>query len=313
MPATEVGDRLIDEIELAFKEESELPQVIDASERDDANPWLHPPDANSSDPIELAAYAIWDSMAAVARISQLVCTKTSYTIRTEAVRTERDRLPHQPLQAYMDADNIERHTIPWQQILMFFTRTQGAHEWASPNYKFTKRQRAAWNSLWRLAQPGVSPSPARSATARSAIARSATASLATASSDHNSEHLESEDQPTQRIASESPVNRQNSTESPFQLAPIDSACLIFRIELLNHRIKVEDYENTLVCATAVLGRGETGWRTAESYPPILSKLIKVARFMVVHKALKLDSTAEAMLYQLAEYQMAGDWDTENRS
>src|SRR3954466_8658842 len=40
IPATEVGDRLIDEIELAFTEESELPHVIDASERDDANPWL---------------------------------------------------------------------------------------------------------------------------------------------------------------------------------------------------------------------------------------------------------------------------------
>jgi hypothetical protein len=326
MLATEVGDRLIDQIEQAFTEESELPQVIDAGERDDANPWLRrtqwavylrgidpqhlidcvqAPDADSSDPTEMAASAIWDAMAAVARISQLVCTKTSHTIRTEAVRTERDRLPHQPLQAYMDADNIERHTIPWQQILMFFTRTQAAHEWASPNYKFTKRQRAAWNSLWKLAQPGASP--------RSAIARSATAS-----SDDNGEHSESEhsesdteNQPTQRIASESPANRQNSTNSPFQLAPIDSACLNFCIELLNHRIKVEDYESALICATAVLGRGEAGWRTAESYPPILSKLIKIARFMVVHKALKLDSTAEAMLYQLAEHQMAGDWDTES--
>jgi hypothetical protein len=204
----------------------------------------------------------------------------------------------------MDADNIERHTIPWQQILMFFTRTQATHEWASPNYKFTKRQRAAWNSLWKLAQPGASPSLG--------IARSA--SLATASlDDTSSEHSENgpEDQPIQRIASESPANRQNSTNSPFQLAPIDLACLNFCIELLNHRIKVEDYESALICATAVLGRGEAGWRTAESYPPILSKLIKIARFMVVHKALKLDSTAEAMLYQLAKHQMAGDWDTKS--
>ena len=132
-------------------------------------------------------------------------------------------------------------------------------------------------------------------------------------SSSESEHSESEteDQPTQRIASESPANRQNSTDSPFQLAPIDSACLNFCIELLNHRIKVEDYESALICATAVLGRGEAGWRTAESYPPILSKVIKIARFMVVHKALKLDSTAEAMLDQLAEHQMAGDWDTES--
>ncbi|OQD63803.1 hypothetical protein PENANT_c446G07609, partial [Penicillium antarcticum] len=73
-----------------------------------------------------------------------------------AVRTERDRLPHQPLQAYMDAENIERYTIPWQQILMFFVRTQASHEWASPYYRFSKRQRLAWNSLWKLAQPGFS-------------------------------------------------------------------------------------------------------------------------------------------------------------
>ena len=59
-------------------------------------------------------------MATVGRISQLVCTKASHIIRTETVRTERDRLPHAPLQAYMDADNIERHTVAWQQILMFF-------------------------------------------------------------------------------------------------------------------------------------------------------------------------------------------------
>jgi hypothetical protein len=69
---------------------------------------------------------------------------------------------------------------------------------------------------------------------------------------------------------------------------------------------VEDYESALIYAMAVLGRGEAGWRTAESYPPILSKVIKIARFMVVHKALKLDPTAETMLYQLAKHQMAGD-------
>ncbi|KAJ6078253.1 hypothetical protein N7467_008006 [Penicillium canescens] len=81
----------------------------------------------------------------------------------------------------MDADNIERHTIPWQQILMFFTRTQAPHEWASLNYKFTRRQRAA----------------------------SATARLDDNSEHSESEHLESdtENQPTQRIASESLANQ----------------------------------------------------------------------------------------------------------
>ncbi|KAJ5861945.1 uncharacterized protein N7529_009255 [Penicillium soppii] len=102
-----------------------------------------------------------------------------------------------------------------------------------------------------------------------------------------------------------------SSSDQSSLTSLDSACLDFCIELLNHRTKVEDYESALICASAVLGRGEAGWGTAQSYPPILSKVIKIARFMVVHKALKLDPTAEKMIHQLATHQMAGEWDTES--
>ncbi|KAH3309181.1 hypothetical protein KXW17_008446, partial [Aspergillus fumigatus] len=49
-----------------------------------------------------------------------------------------------------------------------------------------------------------------------------------------------------------------------------------------------EYESALVCAMAVLGQGEAGWRDPESYPLILSCVIKVARFMVVQKALWMD-------------------------
>jgi hypothetical protein len=42
-----------------------------------------------------------------------------------------------------------------------------------------------------------------------------------------------------------------------------------------------------VCALAVLGVKEDGWKGAEQYPPILSAVIKVARFMVVQQALEL--------------------------
>ncbi|KAJ5742585.1 uncharacterized protein N7511_011337 [Penicillium nucicola] len=184
---TVLGDQVLDQIEQAFTERQSQPQTIQASQRDEANPWLRrtqwavylrginpqdlrdsvqAPNANSAISAEKAASAIWDSMAVIARISQLICTKTSQSIRTEAVRTERDRLPHQPLQAYMDAENIDRHTLPWQQILMFFARTQATHEWNSPKYRFSKRQRAAW--IWRLAQSGVDTSPRRSDRASSA-------------------------------------------------------------------------------------------------------------------------------------------------
>lgn len=95
------------------------------------------------------------------------------------------------------------------------------------------------------------------------------------------------------------------------MAPIDIACLDFCIELLNQRIQVEDYECALICALAVLGRGERGWRDAESYPPILSKIIKIGRFMVVHKAMRLDPKACEMMQLLRDHRMAGDWVVES--
>jgi len=165
-------------LEDAFTEQQAHQGVIEPGERDEANPWLRrtqwavylsgldpqqlvncvqrPSEADTDD--DRAAAAIWDSMEAVARISQKVCSRAGHTIRIEAVRTEREQTPHTPLQAYMDEENIVRHTIPWQQVLMFFVRTQTHHDWVSPHYRFTERQRKAWRALWRLARADQSRS-----------------------------------------------------------------------------------------------------------------------------------------------------------
>jgi hypothetical protein len=67
----------------------------------------------------------------------------------------------------------------------------------------------------------------------------------------------------------------------WAMTDIKKACLEFCIELLNQRHRSHEYESALVCAMAVLGQGETGWRDPESYPLILSQVIKIVRFMVV--------------------------------
>jgi hypothetical protein len=71
------------------------------------------------------------------------------------------------------------------------------------------------------------------------------------------------------------------------MSPIQEACLDFCVELLNMEIEFSEYESALVCALAVLGVSETGWRGPDSYPPILSATIKCARFMVVQKAVHM--------------------------
>lgn len=69
---------------------------------------------------------------------------------------------------------------------------------------------------------------------------------------------------------------------------LEQACLEFCIKLLNQQYRVQEYESPLIYTMAVLGRSEHGWRDADSYPLILSWVIKVARFLLVQKALWMD-------------------------
>jgi len=271
-------------------------QTYQASSIDEANPWLRrtqwaaylkitpqglphllasieTPDETREGP-EGAVRAIWEAMASVARISQRITKQTGHLIRIEAVRTEKDQSPHQPLQAYMDEEQIQRHVEPWQQVLMFFARTQVDHEWPSPPYRFTARQQRTWQALWRLAQDiRGSPDP---------------------------------------IETETQGDRTGDrTDDQYQMTPIQVACMDFCIELLNDRIRAEEYECALICALAVLGRGRDRWRDAESYPPILSKMIKISRFMVLHKALRLDPHAEQILDYMRDRQEVQAWAIES--
>ena len=72
------------------------------------------------------------------------------------------------------------------------------------------------------------------------------------------------------------------------MSELEQTCLVFCIKLLNQIYHAQEYESALVCAMAVLGRREFGWRDPESYPPILSRVIKVAQFIIVQQTLWLD-------------------------
>lgn len=83
--------------------------------------------------------------------------------------------------------------------------------------------------------------------------------------------------------------------------------LRFCIELLNQTYYAQEYESVLICAMAVLGRGESGWRDSKSYPPILSRVIKIARFMIIPKALWLDPDVVQIIDTWQRPQNCADW------
>lgn len=68
------------------------------------------------------------------------------------LKTRRHQTRYQPLQPYMDASTLAKYSQPWKQVIIFFVRAQIEHEWDSPVYEFTARQRHTWKRFWREAR-----------------------------------------------------------------------------------------------------------------------------------------------------------------
>lgn len=84
------------------------------------------------------------------------------------------------------------------------------------------------------------------------------------------------------------MDPEESEPEPFELRPIEIALLEFYIDLLRQKIRNDEYRCTLICVTAVLGYSPFGWATPDNFPLKISSIIKISRFLVLHKALQLD-------------------------
>jgi hypothetical protein len=125
----------------------ERPELLACIEQPNPDP------KKDEEPVEAV---IWEAMGGLAQFSQdSVIDQTGVFVRLESVRTEKHQTRYQPLQPDMDKNAIVEHARPWQQMLMFFARTQRGHEWKSPKYRFHRRQREAWEALVQQAQRGI--------------------------------------------------------------------------------------------------------------------------------------------------------------
>ncbi|KAK0835177.1 hypothetical protein LTS02_018173, partial [Friedmanniomyces endolithicus] len=220
--------------------------------------------------------ALWKTMGELATISQSVVRQSGVMLRMEAVRSEVGQQRFTPLRPYQEATSIERHCRPWQQMLMFFVRTQRPHDWHSPVYRFNRRQKTAFEDM--IEAVGKEARHGRD--------------------EAESEEEESEDEGSHSAGDDEGLSHQTHTsqdkEDPGpQLRAVHRACLRFCIELMNQTIHNQEYDMAMVCATAVLGvHAQHGFRDPESYPPILSSIIKVARFMIVQQAEEIAQPTE---------------------
>ncbi|KAI7458059.1 hypothetical protein KC351_g18349, partial [Hortaea werneckii] len=211
---------------------------------------------------ERVAAVIWHAVADVARISQETVSQSGVMLRFEAIRTEVHQNLYHPLDSYQTRDSIARQGRYWQQIVIFLVRARQEHGRQAPPFKFNRRQDRAYQRLMAAAEAVVTQGD------ESDLSDDSDASPA---DDSDAEHAS--------IRSAPPPLRQTLTE-------LQSACLSFCIELLNQRIHNREYDMAMICALAALGvspKGK-GFRGPDTYPSILSAVIKVAHFIVVQQA-----------------------------
>jgi hypothetical protein len=235
-------------------------------------------DPRSNDKAKLMEAAIWKAMDGLTQFSQVsVIEQVGVFVRLEVIRTEKHQTWFQPLQPYMDQEAIVKYSQPWQQVLMFFARTQKEHGWKSLQYRFTRRQREAWEALVRLAG---------STGAEAEETEDKDKEIEAEESKEMDKEMEIDDVVETDEATAAP-EQGTASARPEKLPRLQKACLTFCIALLDHRITRREYNSPLVCALAVLGVKKDGWKGPEQYPPILSAVIKTARFMVVQQGLEL--------------------------
>ncbi|KAF2870921.1 hypothetical protein BDV95DRAFT_619840 [Massariosphaeria phaeospora] len=104
--------------------------TIQAGERDEVNPWV--------DRTQWLPYLV-----GIERADLLACIKEPVAEPDPRSDNEAEPTRYQPLQPYIDKEAIVKHTRPWQQVLMFFARTQKEHAWKSSQYRFKRQQREA--------------------------------------------------------------------------------------------------------------------------------------------------------------------------
>ena len=179
-------------------------------------------------------------------------------VRKEVMRTEEDQSRFVPLKGYQQRREIHDKGRHWQQMVTFFVRTQREHPWKSPRYRFNPHQQDAFQRMIEAARNEMER-------------RSASDAQDTGNRDNDDDDDGDNDN----------SEEEEEASTLVYLDGTPQACLEFCIALLCGKAHQHEYEHAMVCALAVLGVNERGWAGFDTYPPILSSVIKIGRMMVV--------------------------------
>jgi RecQ family ATP-dependent DNA helicase len=164
----------------------------------------------------------------------------------EANRKDANVEPQKPFDSWMDITTIQSYTRVWKQVLCYVFRAEDEDVQKRPAYKLRGRQQIAVQEVRAIIQ----------------------------------EFQEwKQDQPIE----DADEDDESDEEIEF-IGRIQREILRLCIELLNHPLQDNEYQNVIISALALMGmRDDDGWLDAEDYTPKYSAIIKLARLMVVQE------------------------------
>ena len=185
----------------------------------------------------------------------------------EVMRSEAKQTKYRPLQPYMDPNAIKDYARPWKQIVTLFVRMRG-REQEGPKYWFRGPEQIYFNSMIKRARRVRSRRITREGRDRPSSSGSGSgsgsASSASSAGTRSSGLLDQ--------------------AASIRLYGLHAACLRFYLALLACRCRGHEYELPMIGTMSVLAIKPEGWRSASEYPPMISHIIKMARFIIIQMA-----------------------------
>jgi hypothetical protein len=164
----------------------------------------------------------------------------------EANRKEANVEPQKPFDSWMDITTVKSYTHVWKQLLCYVFRAEDEDIDKRPAYRLRGQQQIAIQEV-------------------RAVIREFQAWK--------------QDQPN-----EDPNEDDESNKEIEFIGRIQREVLRLCIELLNHPLQDNEYQNVIISGLAIMGiRDDDGWLDAEDYTPKYSAIIKLARLMVVQE------------------------------
>ena len=137
----------------ASYEQKKKCDIIRPGESDEVNPWLRrtgwvpyltgcpqsdllaairKPDEHADERNEGIASVVWNAVGDMAVMAESGVRRSGVMLRFEAIRTEIDQVRYAPLEPYRERERVRKECQSWQQMVIFFVRTQQHNTWQTP-------------------------------------------------------------------------------------------------------------------------------------------------------------------------------------